>query len=53
VVYVNLLFVARNWIEQRVLPVGIGMWWVHLALLTVFVVIVMRQWGIRVLDNNH
>ncbi len=30
VVYVNLLFVARNLIEQKVLSVNVGMWWVHL-----------------------
>jgi lipopolysaccharide export system permease protein len=27
--YINLLFVARRWVEQGVVPVSIGMWWVH------------------------
>ncbi len=33
VIYLNLLFMARSWIEQKVLPVGLGMWWVHLVIL--------------------
>ena len=33
ILYVNLLFVSRNWIEQKMLPIGLGMWWVHLLLL--------------------
>ncbi|HLB57258.1 MAG TPA: LPS export ABC transporter permease LptF [Gammaproteobacteria bacterium] len=32
VVYINLLFVARNWIEQGTLPAIVGMWWVHVLL---------------------
>lgn len=35
VVYVNLLFVARHWIEQKTVPIDLGMWWVHLLLLAV------------------
>jgi lipopolysaccharide export system permease protein len=45
VVYVNLLFVARNWIEQRMVPIGLGMWWVHLALLCVLLLVMAKQWG--------
>jgi lipopolysaccharide export system permease protein len=29
IVYINLLFMAQRWIEQGVIPVSIGMWWVH------------------------
>lgn len=29
VIYVNLLFVARHWVEQGSVPVTFGMWWVH------------------------
>ncbi len=29
VIYVNLLFVARNWVEQKTVPVSVGIWWVH------------------------
>jgi lipopolysaccharide export system permease protein len=29
IVYINLLFLSRYWVEQGVMPVSIGMWWVH------------------------
>jgi len=29
IVYINLLFIARHWLEQGLIPVSIGMWWVH------------------------
>ena len=32
-VYVNLLFAARNLVEQQIISVTIGMWWVHLIVL--------------------
>lgn len=28
-IYINLMFVARHWVERSVLPVTLGMWWVH------------------------
>lgn len=33
VIYVNLLFVARNWVEQKSIPIFLGMWWVHVVFL--------------------
>jgi lipopolysaccharide export system permease protein len=33
VVYVNLLFVARRWVEQGSVSVPIGIWWVHALVL--------------------
>lgn len=36
VVYIDLLFVARHWVERSMIPVSIGMWWVH-ALMLLFV----------------
>jgi lipopolysaccharide export system permease protein len=44
-IYVNLLFVARNWIEQRYLPVSVGMWWVHLIFLMLAGVLIFMQAG--------
>jgi lipopolysaccharide export system permease protein len=35
IVYVNLLFVARNWVEIKMVPIPLGMWWVHCILLAV------------------
>jgi lipopolysaccharide export system permease protein len=33
IVYVNLLLVARNWVEIKMVPIALGMWWVHLTML--------------------
>jgi len=30
VVYFNLLATAKVWVEQGVIPVPVGVWWVHL-----------------------
>lgn len=32
VVYMNLMFVARRWVEDGSVSVTIGMWWVHLLM---------------------
>jgi lipopolysaccharide export system permease protein len=29
IVYMELLFMARHWVEQEMAPIGIGIWWVH------------------------
>jgi lipopolysaccharide export system permease protein len=47
VVYVNLLFIARNWVEQDVLPKYIGMWWVHLVMLIIGLTLILFQSGWR------
>ena len=31
--YFELLILARYWVERKVVPVGIGMWWVHAVVL--------------------
>lgn len=40
IVYVNLMFIARHWVENGMVPVFIGMWWVHGAFLF-FVLLVL------------
>lgn len=27
--YINLLFIARHWVEQEVVSITLGLWWVH------------------------
>lgn len=47
IVYTNLLFIARRWVEQGSVPIAIGMWWVHgLLLLIVLGALYLssRQW---------
>lgn len=43
IVYVNLLFMAKSWMEQGLLPISIGMWWVHLLLLASAVLWLIRS----------
>lgn len=45
IIYVNLLFMARNWIEQKILPVNIGVWSVHFLLFALASVLMMVQTG--------
>lgn len=47
IVYINMLIVARHWVEEGDISVWIGMWWVHLCMLaTVLAVLLVRtrQW---------
>lgn len=39
VIYINLLFIARHWLEDGLLPIFLGMWWVH-ALIFLFILLV-------------
>ncbi len=43
IIYVNLLFVSRNWVEIKMVPISIGMWWVHLAVVTLALLILFIQ----------
>lgn len=29
VIYIQLMFIARYWVERGIMPISIGMWWVH------------------------
>jgi lipopolysaccharide export system permease protein len=47
VIYVNLLFVARDWVEHDYLPPIVGMWWVHglfLGVIMLFVFVQTKMW---------
>lgn len=42
--YINLLFLARRWVEQGAVPVILGMWWVHIsAILLVLMALFYKQ----------
>jgi len=43
IIYVNLLFVSRNWVEIKMVPIFLGMWWVHLTILAVAILFVFMQ----------
>jgi lipopolysaccharide export system permease protein len=46
IVYVNLLFLAREWIQSGKLPAWLGMWWIHFLFLLLAIVLILRkaQW---------
>ncbi len=46
-IYINLLFVARHWVELGTLPAAIGMWWVHGLFLLVALVLLNTRLGWR------
>jgi len=31
-IYANMLFVSRDWLENSTIPAWIGLWWIHLAM---------------------
>jgi lipopolysaccharide export system permease protein len=35
IIYANMMFVCRNWIEQGQLPLWLGLWWLHGLLILV------------------
>lgn len=41
IIYANLLFVSRHWVEQKILPIAIGMWSTHGALLLMMVLVML------------
>lgn len=41
IVYMNLLFTSRNWLESGQIPSWIGLWWVH-GLVLIFAVLLYR-----------
>lgn len=47
VIYINLLFISRNWVEQKILPIPLGMWSVHLLVLGCVLIFIYFQSGLR------
>lgn len=45
VIYVELLFTARDWIEQKTVPIQLGLWWVHGLLMLFIVFLFLWQTG--------
>ncbi len=45
IVYSNLLVVAMNWVRKGVVDPTLGVWWVHIAFLILFLVMFSRQMG--------
>lgn len=47
IVYVQLLFIARFWVEAGTMPASIGMWWVHGIIFLLFLLIVFLKSPLR------
>ncbi len=47
IIYVNMLFIGRSWVEQKILPIGLGLWWIHLIVFSLGLFLVMLQSGWR------
>lgn len=45
VVYANLLILAKSWYADGYTPAWLGMWWVHLLLLVLTIILLARQEG--------
>ncbi len=43
IIYVNTLFMARNWVELKMVPDLIGMWWVHAVLCALGLILLVYQ----------
>jgi lipopolysaccharide export system permease protein len=46
IIYMNLLFIARHWVEQGTLPISVGIWGVHgmMAFFIFLIMIVSLKW---------
>ncbi len=47
VLYANLLGLGKNWLESGVIPLWVGLWWVHGIFLLLFPVLMVRYSGTR------
>lgn len=52
ILYGNLLYLCRSWMIEGILPVYIGMWWVHVSFLIVCFAWVRRQGRFPVKANR-
>lgn len=48
VLYANFLILAKSWYGRGQTPEWLGMWWVHVALAVLIVVLLLRQQRLRV-----
>jgi len=43
----NMLNVGRTWLQEGQVPPWVGLWWVHLVIVIVAIVLILRQTGFR------
>lgn len=42
-VYVNTLYMSRNWLLKGDMPIALGLWWIHLLVLVITLIWLRRQ----------
>lgn len=47
VVYANILVMAETWLSRGVIPLGLGMWWAHAAVIGLWLLLQTRRSGYR------
>lgn len=49
IIYINLLFIARHWVDVGKLSITIGMWWVHGIVIAIFLLFLLlrRKIGVK------
>lgn len=47
IIYANLLFLGREWVDNGMVPPWLGMWWIHLLFFLVGLVLLKRQFHLR------
>lgn len=57
VIYINLLYIARHWLEQHFIPISLGLWWVHgimgILVLGLMVTFFWRHWFLNFRIKRH
>lgn len=43
IIYLNLLFVTRDWVHAETIPAALGMWWVHGLIFALTVILFLKQ----------
>ncbi len=44
ILYANFMFITRDWLNAGKLPLWLGMWWLHLAIAGLGVLLTWRNW---------
>jgi lipopolysaccharide export system permease protein len=47
IVYGNFLYLGRDWIRTGKVSIYLGMWWIHILMLLLALILIMRQSGFR------
>lgn len=47
ILYLNLLFIGKAWVKSGKIPVSIGLWWIHLLMFIIAVILLVRFVGLR------